>query len=121
MKYIRVQFSDSSNGNMSRYVPAVNYIHCHVTSLMNIHDGALQGVLDYERASVYQLVVVARDRGHDPLSAESIVVVRLEDVNDNAPLITIRTLTSDVIEHLTHSPIAQVCPMQNFTAKQSYH
>jgi len=65
-------------------------------------------VIDYEEASVYQLVVVARDRGHDPLSAETIVVVRVQDVNDHAPEITIRTLTSDVIGHLSHAPIAQV-------------
>jgi len=68
----------------------------------------MQGVIDYEAASVYQLVVVARDRGRDPLSAESIVVVRVQDSNDNAPKITIRTLTSDVIGHLSHTPIAQV-------------
>lgn len=41
---------------------------------------------------MYQLVVVARDRGHDPLTSEVVVVVRLEDSNDNAPVITVRTL-----------------------------
>jgi len=65
-------------------------------------------VLDYEAASVYQLVVVARDRAQEPLSAESIVVVRVQDLNDHAPQITIRTLTSDVIGHLSRTPIAQV-------------
>jgi len=64
--------------------------------------------VDYETASVYQLVVVARDRGHDPLSAEAIVVIRVQDVNDNAPLITIRTLNSDVIGHLHSTALAQV-------------
>lgn len=52
----------------------------------------IQGVIDYETATVYQLVVVARDRGHDPLSSEAIVVVRVEDTNDNAPSVVIRTL-----------------------------
>lgn len=65
-------------------------------------------MIDYETASVYQLVIVARDRGHDPLSAECVVVIRVHDRNDNAPLITIRTLTSDVIGHLSRTPIAQV-------------
>ena len=75
----------------------------------------LQGVVDYEAASVYQLVVVARDHGRQRLSAESIVVIRVQDLNDHAPQITIRTLTSDVIAaasdvigHLSRSPIAQV-------------
>lgn len=52
----------------------------------------VQGVVDYESASVYQLVVVARDRGHNPLSSEAVVIVRVEDLNDNIPSITVRTL-----------------------------
>ena len=68
----------------------------------------MQGVLDYEKASVYQMVIVASDGGRDSLSAECIVVVRVLDVNDNAPTITIRTLTSDVIGHLSRTPVARV-------------
>jgi hypothetical protein len=69
----------------------------------------VQGIIDYETATVYQLMVVARDRGHDPLSSEAIVVVRVEDLNDNAPSVTIRTLGQQ-------QPIAEV---QNVNKKLS--
>lgn len=51
--------------------------------------------LDLERSSpVQQLVVVARDRGSPPCSAETTVVLRLLDVNDNAPSVSVFTLLS---------------------------
>ena len=64
-------------------------------------------MVDFETATVYQLVVVARDRGHDPLSSEAVVVVRVEDMNDNAPLITIRTIGGQTT--LAEVMIVQVC------------
>ena len=77
----------------------------------------VEGLLDHEAASVYQLVVVGRDHGRERLSAETIVVIRVHDMNDNAPKITIRTLTNnDLLASLhlstAHQPpaIAQVYP-----------
>ena len=78
----------------------------------------MQGVIDYEEANIYHLVVVARDRGHDPLSAECVVVIRVQDLNDNAPMITIRTLTSDVIGHLSDTPLAQVASHLHLDSRQ---
>jgi len=49
------------------------------------------------------MVVVARDQGHDPLSSEATVVVRVDDVNDNAPSVTIRTLHSSTTTELPES------------------
>lgn len=67
---------------------------------------SLQGVIDHEKTAIYQLVVVASDRGHDPLSSEATVVVRVEDLNDNAPALSIRTLTgSNSAEIPESSPI----------------
>jgi len=40
-----------------------------------------------------QLVVVARDHGAEPYSTEATVVVHVLDVNDNAPEVTIHTLS----------------------------
>jgi hypothetical protein len=67
---------------------------------------SLQGVIDHEKTAIYQLVVVASDRGHDPLSSEATVVVRVEDLNDNAPALSIRTLSgSNSAEIPESSPI----------------
>lgn len=52
----------------------------------------VRGTIDRESAAVYRFVVVARDNGPDPLSAEASVVIHVEDLNDNAPTVTIHTL-----------------------------
>jgi len=62
-----------------------------------------QGVVDHEKASIYHMVVVARDQGHDPLSSEATVVVRIDDINDNAPSVTIRTLHGSTSTELPES------------------
>ncbi|CAM5133709.1 unnamed protein product [Eretmochelys imbricata] len=54
------------------------------------------GNLDYEEAASYEMEVQAKDVGD--LSARSKVLVRVIDVNDNAPKITIASLFSSVSE-----------------------
>ena len=60
------------------------------------------------------MVVVARDRGHDPLSSEATVVVRIDDLNDNAPSVTIRTLHGSSATELPESS-----PVGSFVAHVS--
>uniref|UniRef100_A0A7M4G3B9 Protocadherin 8 n=1 Tax=Crocodylus porosus TaxID=8502 RepID=A0A7M4G3B9_CROPO len=52
----------------------------------------LAAPLDYERQRAYELDVEARDRGASPLAATCTVLVRLTDVNDNAPGIRLSPL-----------------------------
>jgi len=53
----------------------------------------VSGTVDYEAHPVYQLMVTASDCGApEALTADAIVVVRVGDSNDNAPLIRINTL-----------------------------
>ena len=54
-------------------------------------DGA---ALDYETGQLHVLSVTAVDRGPDSLPAHVTVVVRVDDVNDNAPLIAVNSLTA---------------------------
>lgn len=57
----------------------------------------IKGIVDHEKASTYQLVVIAQDHGPDVLSSEVTVIVDVEDLNDNAPSVTIRTLSSNAV------------------------
>ncbi|KAJ8298114.1 hypothetical protein KUTeg_024645 [Tegillarca granosa] len=41
--------------------------------------------LDYERNRIYELVVLASDKGTPQLSSEAVVIIRVTDSNDNAP------------------------------------
>ena len=53
----------------------------------------LKDHLDYETMSMYHLVVTARDEGADSHPAQATVVIHVRDVNDNAPQVTVNTLT----------------------------
>ncbi|XP_061485334.1 protocadherin-8 isoform X1 [Rhineura floridana] len=57
---------------------------------------SLQGAVDYELQRAYELDVQASDRGASPLAASCKVVVRLLDVNDNAPTVAISALSAGV-------------------------
>ncbi|KAM6139926.1 LOW QUALITY PROTEIN: protocadherin-8 [Pterocles gutturalis] len=52
----------------------------------------LEATVDYERTRTYELDVRAQDRGASPRAATCTVIVRLTDVNDNAPRISISPL-----------------------------
>jgi len=53
----------------------------------------VSGTVDYEAHPVYQLMVTASDCGSpEALSSDAIVIVRVGDSNDNAPMIRISTL-----------------------------
>ena len=54
----------------------------------------LKGDVDYEKGySTVSLSVVAQDKGNDPLQSFASVLVHIQDVNDNQPIVTVTTLT----------------------------
>lgn len=54
----------------------------------------LRSIINYEKGSVYHLAVVAKDNGPESLPADATVLVKVEDVNDHNPAITINTLAA---------------------------
>ncbi|CAD7680850.1 unnamed protein product [Nyctereutes procyonoides] len=54
----------------------------------------LAGPVDYERQDTYELDVRAQDRGPGPWASTCKVIVRIRDVNDNAPDIAITPLAA---------------------------
>ena len=54
----------------------------------------VKGPLDYEKGAIYLLSVTAFDNGFDSLPAHATLIVRVQDVNDNTPQITVNTLTT---------------------------
>ncbi|XP_075902437.1 protocadherin alpha-3-like [Nelusetta ayraudi] len=58
----------------------------------------VKGGLDYEEKQVYEMKVIAADKGAVPLSTQCNVVIRVEDVNDNPPEIDITSLSSHIPE-----------------------
>uniref|UniRef100_A0A8D2JH92 Cadherin domain-containing protein n=1 Tax=Varanus komodoensis TaxID=61221 RepID=A0A8D2JH92_VARKO len=67
---------------------------------INSHTGEVRvtGDVDFEDASVYDLQVVAQDKGNLPLSGHCQVVIEVLDLNDNAPEVSISSLSVPVPE-----------------------
>ncbi|XP_077388974.1 protocadherin alpha-8-like [Festucalex cinctus] len=59
----------------------------------------VKGELDFEEKQVYELKIVAVDKGAVSLSTQCNVVVRVDDVNDNRPKIDITSLLSHIAEN----------------------
>ncbi|XP_023184209.1 protocadherin gamma-A12-like isoform X21 [Xiphophorus maculatus] len=57
------------------------------------------GELDYEEGSKYELMIEAKD-GYG-LSSEAKVIIDITDVNDNAPLINIKSLSNPIPENMS--------------------
>ena len=56
-------------------------------------DVTLRGRLDYEMARMYSFTVAAKDLGHNSMTSFAKVTVRVLDLNDNGPHITLHTMT----------------------------
>jgi len=59
--------------------------------------------LDFESKDRHELVIVARDRGAQPLEASAFLSVRVTDVNDNQPAITVIFLSDDATPKISES------------------
>jgi len=55
----------------------------------------VNGTIDFETRRIHELTVVAEDRGPSPLPTFARLIIYVEDVNDNEPLIVVNTLTED--------------------------
>uniref|UniRef100_W5UF39 Protocadherin-10 n=1 Tax=Ictalurus punctatus TaxID=7998 RepID=W5UF39_ICTPU len=58
----------------------------------------VRGEVDFEESSLYQLYVQAKDMGPNAVPAHCKVLVKVTDVNDNAPEIAFSTVTESVSE-----------------------
>lgn len=59
--------------------------------------------LDFESKERHELVIVARDRGAQPLEASAFLSVHVSDVNDNQPAINVIFLSDDATPKISES------------------
>nr|XP_022912562.1 protein dachsous isoform X1 [Onthophagus taurus] len=59
--------------------------------------------LDFETKELHELVIVARDRGLQPLETTAFVSIKVTDVNDNQPTITVIFLSDDATPKISES------------------
>ena len=63
----------------------------------------LKGTLDFEEQNIYRLVVFATDQGDIPQIGQTTVLVKVLDVNDNAPSVVVKSLTSSGVAEVYES------------------
>lgn len=88
---------DKDAGNNSDVIYSLrDFTPRQCANLFDIHNttGAVKvrGQLDYEQVPNCMMVAVAQDRAPNPLSSEATLIVNVDDINDNEPVITINTL-----------------------------
>ncbi|XP_021205801.2 protein dachsous isoform X1 [Bombyx mori] len=72
--------------------------------------------LDFETKDLHELVVVARDKGLQPLETTAFVSIRVTDVNDNQPTIDVIFLSDDATPKISES-----AQLDEFVARISVH
>ncbi|XP_072251853.1 protocadherin gamma-C5-like isoform X50 [Leuresthes tenuis] len=99
----KLNATDADSGNngeisflFSKYTPE------RVNQLFSVDSKSgeirVKGDVDYEKAAAYHITVQARDGGSPAMEGSCNVIVDIIDVNDNAPEVTLTSLTSTIRE-----------------------
>ncbi|XP_029587804.1 protocadherin alpha-8 isoform X18 [Salmo trutta] len=73
----------------------------------------VKGGLDFEERQVYEMKILASDKGAVSLSTHCNVLVRVEDVNDNRPEIDVTSLSSRIPEDATPGTVVALMGMND--------
>ncbi|XP_037636831.1 protocadherin-10b isoform X2 [Sebastes umbrosus] len=103
MLVIQLNATDMDEGLNGEIVYSFsNHISGRVKDLFSIDPRTgrieVRAEVDFEESSLYQIFVQAKDMGPNAVPAHCKVLVKVTDVNDNAPEITFSTVTESVSE-----------------------
>ncbi|XP_037403057.1 protocadherin beta-16-like isoform X28 [Pygocentrus nattereri] len=90
---------EGANGQITYYINHLSDSTSHLFQIDEISGEILvTGQLDHERASSYEMEIQAEDGGGQTSHCK--VVIDIIDVNDNAPVITMKSLTNPIPENI---------------------
>uniref|UniRef100_A0A8C7H313 Protocadherin 10b n=1 Tax=Oncorhynchus kisutch TaxID=8019 RepID=A0A8C7H313_ONCKI len=75
--------------------------------------------VDFEESSLYQIFVQAKDLGPNAVAAHCKVLVKIMDVNDNAPDITFSTVTESVSERAASGTVIALLSVTDKDAEEN--
>ncbi|XP_078087866.1 protocadherin-10-like [Mustelus asterias] len=109
---------DGSNGEIAYSLSSHTSARARETFEVDSKTGEirLKGNLDYEENKVFEIIIQAMDKGPYPMSGHCDVLVDIIDVNDNAPEVTLRTLSNTVSED---APVGTVVALFSAADKDS--
>ncbi|XP_034546275.1 protocadherin Fat 4-like [Notolabrus celidotus] len=102
-KVTQVNATDADEGQNGEVVYSFsNSINQNILHLFEINqitgEITVKGLIDYEDNDVYEIEIEASDKGSVPLTTEKSVIIKIVDVNDNAPEIEVTSFSSSIPE-----------------------
>ncbi|XP_029134906.1 protocadherin alpha-3 isoform X20 [Labrus bergylta] len=100
---VKVNATDLDEGQNGDVVYSFsNSINQNILNLFNIDaltgEITVKGLIDYENNDIYEIEIEASDKGLAPLTTEKSVIIKIVDVNDNAPEIEVTSFSSSIPE-----------------------
>ncbi|XP_067290328.1 protocadherin beta-16-like [Pseudorasbora parva] len=99
IKITATDVDEGANGQITYYI---NHLSDNTKELFTIdeNDGeiSVNGQIDHEKASSYEMEVQAEDGGGQ--TGHCKVVIEIDDVNDNAPVISVKSLKNQIPENI---------------------
>ncbi|KAM9357319.1 protocadherin alpha-8-like [Symphorus nematophorus] len=100
---IQVNATDLDEGPNGEVIYAfTNSINQRLLKLFDINQSTgeitVKGLIDYEEKDRYEIEIRASDKGLAPLATEKSVIIKIVDVNDNAPEIEVTSFSSSIPE-----------------------
>ncbi|XP_033010117.1 protocadherin alpha-5-like [Lacerta agilis] len=97
-----------------------NHVPLNIQKIFTINSNTgeiiVNGRIDFEDISVYDLQIVAENKGNLPLSGHCQVIIEVLDVNDNAPEVSVSSLSVPVPED---SPLGTVVALISVSDRDS--
>ncbi|XP_078403368.1 protocadherin-19 [Cetorhinus maximus] len=121
---VDLKASDPDEGTNGEIVYSFNsYVSDKTRELFKLdpRTGAItvKGNVDYEEGSVYEIDVQAKDLGPNSIPAHCKVTVNVVDVNDNVPVITLFSVTSETVEVSEAAPPGYVIGLVRVSDRDS--
>ncbi|CAH0750481.1 unnamed protein product [Diatraea saccharalis] len=117
---LKVSATDADSGENGQIEYSINRRQSDKENMFKIDpetgEVTVNKVLDFETKELHELVVVARDKGAQPLETTAFVSIRVTDVNDNQPTIDVIFLSDDATPKISES-----AQLDEFVARISVH
>ncbi|KAM8732958.1 protocadherin alpha-8-like [Acanthopagrus schlegelii] len=101
--FLQVNATDLDEGPNGEVVYSFNSIVNHrLLELFDINpltgEIVVKGIVDFEENDKYEIEIEASDKGMAPLTTQKSVIIKIEDMNDNAPEIEVTSFSSSIPE-----------------------
>ncbi|KAJ0002446.1 hypothetical protein NQD34_007595 [Periophthalmus magnuspinnatus] len=100
---IQVNATDLDEGANGELVYSFsNSVNQQLLNLFDINPNngeiIVKGQVNYEEKNIYEIEVEASDKGFAPLATQKNIIIKIVDVNDNAPEIEVTSFSSSIPE-----------------------